>query len=217
MTRIPFLLFLASILSAFGAQAAEPQESPFACNRLALTPEQRTRHFDELGPKLRSLRKDVRELPNGYEFEFPSDPATVQLVAEWAAGERACCPFFDIEMRLEREGGPFWLRLTGREGVKQFIRVDGAAGSKDRRPEGGWTASPLILGASFKLRWGEDSEKAARDPGGFSTLERSTQRPALLPAGTARRSFLRKPMAPLIPWVADTSPARRDDGSSGCS
>jgi len=94
---------------------------------LALTPEQRQRHFDELGPKLLSLKKAVRELPNGYEFEFPADPKTVQLVAEWAVGERACCPFFDIDMRLEREGGSLWLGVTGREGVKQFMQADGAA------------------------------------------------------------------------------------------
>jgi hypothetical protein len=106
---------------------AELKRSPFACNRLALAPEQRRRHFDELGPKLRSLKKSVRELPNGYEFEFVSDSSTVQLVAEWAMGERACCPFFDINMRLEREGGSLWLGLTGREGVKQFIAADGAA------------------------------------------------------------------------------------------
>jgi hypothetical protein len=106
---------------------AKRPESPFACNRLALSPEQRKRHFDELGPTLRSLKKGVRELPNGYEFEFPADPKTVQLVAEWAVGERACCPFFDIDMRLKREGGSLWLGLTGREGVKQFIQADGAA------------------------------------------------------------------------------------------
>ena len=108
------------------ADAKRP-ESPFACNRLALTPEQRKRHFDELGPTLRSLKKGIRELPNGYEFEFPADPKTVQLVSEWAVGERACCPFFDIDMRLEREGGSLWLGLTGREGLKQFIQADGAA------------------------------------------------------------------------------------------
>ena len=115
---------------AAGAQGnsldARSVESPFACNRLALTPEQRKRHFDELGPKLRSLKRSVRELPNGYEFEFLPDSITVELVAEWAIGERACCPFFDIDMRLEREGGSLWLRLTGRQGVKQFIQADGA-------------------------------------------------------------------------------------------
>lgn len=102
-------------------------ESPFACNRLGLTPEQRKRHFDELGPLLRSRKKSVRELADGFEFEFPSDPATFQLLAEWAAGEHLCCPFFDIDLRLEREDGPVKLRLTGREGVKQFIEAEGAS------------------------------------------------------------------------------------------
>ena len=109
---------------------SKPAESPFACNRLALTPEQRKRHFGELGPKLRSLKKNVRELQNGYEFEFPPDSNTVQLVAEWIVGERACCPFFDNDMRLEREGGSLWLALTGRGGVKQFSQADGAARMK---------------------------------------------------------------------------------------
>ena len=131
---ILFAFFAAAVLDipeSARAQGNSPSskttESPFACNRLALTPEQRKRHFDELSPKLLSLKKSVRELPNGYEFEFPADPKTVQLVAEWAVGERACCPFFDIDMRLEREGGSLWLGVTGREGVKQFIQADGAA------------------------------------------------------------------------------------------
>ena len=101
-----------------------PRESPFVCDRLALDPAARARHFDELGPQLRALKTGVRELPNGYAFRFPSDMRTVQLVAEWAAGERLCCPFFDIDIRLEPEGGPTWLTITGREGAKRFIEVD---------------------------------------------------------------------------------------------
>jgi hypothetical protein len=104
--------------------ATSRRESPFACNRAALTPEARKRHFDELGPLLRAGKKTVRELANGFEFEFPSDPATFALVTEWAAGERLCCPFFDINVRLEREGGSLWLGLTGREGVKAFVKAD---------------------------------------------------------------------------------------------
>lgn len=133
----PLMLFVFLAIAVIGmpeagrAQANSPTaktaESPFACNRFALTPEQRKRHFDELSPKLLLLKKSVRELPNGYELEFRADPKTVQLVAEWAVGERACCPFFDIDMRLEREGGSLWLGVTGREGVKQFIQADGAA------------------------------------------------------------------------------------------
>ena len=135
LTAVMLFAFLAIAVIAMpeagraqaNSSTAKTAESPFTCNRFALTPEQRKRHFDELSPKLLLLKKSVRELPNGYEFEFSADPKTVQLVAEWAVGERACCPFFDIDMRLEREGGSLWLGVTGREGVKQFIQADGAA------------------------------------------------------------------------------------------
>jgi hypothetical protein len=103
------------------------QESPLACKAFGLSPAQRNRHFDELGPALRALKNSARELDDGYEFEFPADAATLQLLAEWTIQERMCCPFFDINLRLEREGGPLWLRLTGRKGTKEFIRMEVAA------------------------------------------------------------------------------------------
>jgi hypothetical protein len=106
---------------------AAPNGSPFACDIMALDPAARKRHFDVLGPRLRARKQTVRELPDGYEFSWPGDRETVDMVFEWAAGERRCCPFFDIEIRMGREGGPLWLRLTGREGTKEFIRADGAA------------------------------------------------------------------------------------------
>ncbi len=131
MKAIPVV---AIYLTALGSAAiVSPSGSPakhvsaFACDVSALTPEERKRHFDELGPALRALKKSVHELPDGYEFEFPADARTFALLTEWIAGERACCPFFEINLRVDREKGPLWLRLTGRAGVKQFIEVDGAA------------------------------------------------------------------------------------------
>jgi hypothetical protein len=103
--------------------AEAKQESPLACDLSALNPEQRKRK-EELGATLRSLRKGVRELPDGVEFELPSDARAFQAAAEWASLERLCCPFFDFDLRLEREGGPLRLSLTGREGVKQFINAE---------------------------------------------------------------------------------------------
>lgn len=130
-TLFAIAVLCATICAGFCRQSAAHQadsnakgESPFACNRLALYPEQRKRHFEELSPALRSMKTGMRELPDGYEFKFPSDSKTYQLLAEWVAGERVCCPFFDIDLRSEREGGPTWLRLTGRDGVKQFIEAD---------------------------------------------------------------------------------------------
>lgn len=104
--------------------ASSKHESRFACDRLALDPEARKRHFYELGPALVSMRKAVRELPDGYEFQFPADPKAIAMVAEWAAGERLCCPFFDIQLHMEPGGGRFWLRVTGRPGTKEFMKID---------------------------------------------------------------------------------------------
>lgn len=101
--------------------------SPFACNAFALSADVRKRHFDELGPTLLKLKKSTRELADGYEFEFPADNHTYQLLTEWISQERLCCPFFNIELRLESESGPMWLRLTGQTGVKEFIKADAPA------------------------------------------------------------------------------------------
>lgn len=118
------ILAAASFAQIKNAPTSTTQPSPFACDRLALSPEARARHFNELGPQLRDLKLGVRELANGYAFQFPADPKTVLLVAEWAAGERLCCPFFDIDIRLEPEHGSMWLTLTGRDGTKEFIKAD---------------------------------------------------------------------------------------------
>jgi hypothetical protein len=113
--------YAVSLQRTVAQTSSAPKESPFYCNRRAIDPAQLHRK-EELGKTLRSLRRNIRELADGYEFELPADPSTIQAAAEWAATERLCCPFFDIDLRLEREGGAFRLRLTGREGVKQFIQ-----------------------------------------------------------------------------------------------
>src|ERR1700733_1866188 len=117
-------LLLLLVITAMAALSFA--KSPFACNRAALAAQARKRHFDELSPALRARKKSIRELRDGFEFEFPPDTATFELVSEWVAGERLCCPFFDIDVHVERRGA-LWLRLTGREGVKQFIKADFAA------------------------------------------------------------------------------------------
>ncbi len=133
------ILFLAAIslgticLAASNPSAGQDQSvpssqtehvSPFACNAFALSPEVRKRHFEELGPALLKLKNSMRELPDGYELEFPADNTTYQLLTEWAFQERLCCAFFDIALRFDRENGPLWLRLTGRPGTKDFIKME---------------------------------------------------------------------------------------------
>lgn len=99
------------------------KESPFVCNMAGLNKEQRQR-YTALIKKLDSGKQEVRELPDGYALRFSSEASTVQDLAEFIVYERLCCPFFDFELIVEREGGPVWLRLKGREGVKEFIRLE---------------------------------------------------------------------------------------------
>jgi hypothetical protein len=122
--KITSMFTIVLLLSTIAVGQAISPASPFACNRSALSAMDRKRHFEELGPALRGMVRNVRELRDGYEFEFPVDAATFRLVAEWAAGEHRCCPFFDIDLRQEREEGAFWMRLSGRSGVRQFIESD---------------------------------------------------------------------------------------------
>jgi hypothetical protein len=124
------IVFIRPVTASSQSRPAPQHVSPFACNRAALTPEARKHHFDEVGPSLRARITKIRELTDGFEFETPSDALTFQLLTEWVAAEHLCCPFFDIDVRLEREAGPLRLRLTGPEGVKQFIRADFLSDSK---------------------------------------------------------------------------------------
>ena len=102
------------------ASRSRKHRSLLACNVLALSSEERIRHFKELGPVLRLLKKSVRELDDGFEFEFPGDRATLQSLAEWIIQERECCPFFEITLKLEPEQGAAWLRLTGSKAMAEL-------------------------------------------------------------------------------------------------
>jgi hypothetical protein len=95
--------------------------APLACNMNALSRQERSRH-SELGGLLRAALLAVRELPDGYEFEFPMTPATYDALIELTPLEHACCPFFSIGIVL-RQSTLFW-QLTGNEGVKQFIQQE---------------------------------------------------------------------------------------------
>ena len=104
-----------------GVITVRGQESPFACSLETLTKEQRERK-KQIAWKMATARIETQELANGYVFRFRPEGVSFAEIAEWVATERVCCPFFDLAIEAERENGPVSLRITGREGVKQFIR-----------------------------------------------------------------------------------------------
>jgi len=95
----------------------------FSCNLSALDREQRKRH-DILAKDLFPKHLEVRELPDGYEFRFSNNRSLLTALSEWATLEQLCCPFLTLTLELQRDQGPVWLRATGRDGVKDFLRVE---------------------------------------------------------------------------------------------
>src|SRR3954471_12794458 len=98
-------------------------QSPLACDMTAIPAEQRPVHLAK-SRELFSEIEETRELPNGYEFRFADEPNVLKRLADFVSLEKLCCPFLQFEIEVEAENGPVWLRLMGREGVKEFIREE---------------------------------------------------------------------------------------------
>ena len=95
----------------------------FYCNAKALNKTERDR-YNQLTAEVARARLEIRELPDGYAFRVQQETVAIADLAEWISFERKCCPFFSFEIELERDNGPLWLKLKGREGVKPFIRSE---------------------------------------------------------------------------------------------
>ena len=98
------------------------KESPIACDMSVLSRAQRESHL-ATSRELFSTLKEIRELSDGYEFRVDG-PSVIVKAAEFISLEKLCCPFLNFSLEVEAENGPVWVKLTGREGVKAFIREE---------------------------------------------------------------------------------------------
>jgi hypothetical protein len=89
----------------------------------ALEPAQRGPHLANANALFNDV-SEIHELDNGYAFCFGSETKVLERLGQFIALERLCCPFFGFTVDVEPEGGQIWLRLTGRDGVKPFIRAE---------------------------------------------------------------------------------------------
>jgi hypothetical protein len=104
-----------------GDNKAMTVQTGFYCNLNALTPEERVSHH-LLTQKLAAARVETTELSNGYAFRMQSGAVSLADLATWISWESKCCPFFDFEIELQRDGGPLWLKLRASEGGKTFMQ-----------------------------------------------------------------------------------------------
>ena len=98
-------------------------ESPLACDMTAIAPGERPKHL-ATSRELFARIEEFRELPDGYEFRLAEGPGLISQLAEFVSLEKLCCPFLNFMIEIGAENGPVWLRLTGRDGVKAFIREE---------------------------------------------------------------------------------------------
>lgn len=93
---------------------------PIACNPKAIPAGKRDR-WAEVGKQVYAAVQEIQTMPDGYGFRLPPDSTMLLKMAEYMAYERLCCPFLHFTVEIESGEGPFWLRLTGGEGVKEYI------------------------------------------------------------------------------------------------
>ena len=95
---------------------------PFACDMTAIPARLRDAHHLLTRRLMDDVVQQVRELPDGLEFRFAAEE--YDAVAEFVRLERLCCPFLVFSLEVSPNHGPLTLRLTGSEGVKDFIRAE---------------------------------------------------------------------------------------------
>jgi hypothetical protein len=103
------------------AEKKSMNDQPIACNLLGLNKAQLKRQ-QELHEQLFSHRLEMRELSDGYAISLPSTTENIMSVAEYISLERICCSFFRFELEAGKPDDPLWFRISGGEGVKEFMK-----------------------------------------------------------------------------------------------
>jgi hypothetical protein len=96
-------------------------EPAIACDLTAIGVEQRDSHLTQAKHLLSQVTQEIQELADGYAFRFAADD--YPQVAAFIANERLCCPFFTFVLEVPSAQRPLWLRITGGEGVKEFLQT----------------------------------------------------------------------------------------------
>ncbi len=96
-------------------------EVVIACDPNAVPADMREQ-WVETGTQVYASVLEVQDIAGGYAFRLPADSAMLLKVAAYISNERLSCAFIHFTLEVEPYGGPFWLRLTGGVGVKEYMR-----------------------------------------------------------------------------------------------
>lgn len=93
---------------------------PIACDVTAIDADVRPTHLTAAEQLLRHDAAEVQELSDGYAFRFGAEQYA--QVTAFIANERLCCPFFTFTLEVTPTQGPLWLRMSGSEEIKGFLK-----------------------------------------------------------------------------------------------
>jgi hypothetical protein len=97
-------------------------EINIACDLTAIPVSDRKQHMLIVTQVFQAVQ-EVHKLPDGYAFRLPNEADMFMAMVQFVGNERRCCPFFGFGLEIEPNGGPLWLRLTGGEGVREFLET----------------------------------------------------------------------------------------------
>ncbi len=98
-------------------------ESPIACVLEALTGEKRKRRR-VLVEQLSQTVTGLTELETGFLLQLRNDGSVREIAEELMVLEQKCCPFLEFALQGAHSGDSIWLSITGKDGVKEFLRQE---------------------------------------------------------------------------------------------
>ena len=109
--------------------------APFTCELTAIAPAERRAHQELIHRLVCETVQSLRELPDGVALRCAAD--AYETVVRFVARERLCCPCLTFTLEIAPARGALWLRLTGPEGVKEFLQAELNLPPRGARPP--WT------------------------------------------------------------------------------
>ena len=94
------------------------KDMPIACS---LSPDAIAARKAGLLPGLAARATAVDELPDGLRLRFEPANGLLSDIAAVVDAERQCCRFLQFDLKVEQDGGPVALSLTGPPGTREFV------------------------------------------------------------------------------------------------
>lgn len=117
---------MAGEVAAVRENPKEPASVPIVCT---LSSGELATRRDGLLPGLVARASAREPVEGGLRWRFEPEDGLVGDIAAVIDAERRCCRFLSFVLRIEPDGGPVLLEVTGPEGTEGFLTslVDGPA------------------------------------------------------------------------------------------